>query len=52
LAEFAAGLVQQASAPALVEEGKQQAGSHPIAMQHRMHSKQQPSSAQQAGHSG
>jgi hypothetical protein len=52
LAVVAAGLVLLASAFALVEDGKQEAGSHPIAMQHRMHSGQQPSSAQQAKHSG
>jgi hypothetical protein len=52
LAVLAADLVSLASAFELVEDGKQQAGSHPIAMQQRMHSGQQPSRAQQARHSG
>jgi hypothetical protein len=48
----ATDLVQQASAFALVEDREQEDGSHPIAMQQRMHSGQQPSSAHQARHSG
>src|SRR5262249_28276449 len=36
----------------LASAGKQQEGSQPISMQHWMHSQQQPSSSQQAMHSG